>query len=132
MTQAFDIHFEHIWAFLSRALTAVALICSLLTVYFHCVLFNVAHAITADYFKREVSLEGLCTSSGLNLQQLEDLLESASAQGFDITLHRYMLMFHMEHCVFCAFLPEGTDFTNCGRLGENMRWGCAIAQARTS
>ena len=21
----------------------------------------------------------------------------------------------MEHCVFCAFLSEGTDFTNCGR-----------------
>ena len=24
-------------------------------------------------------------------------------------------MFHMEHCVFCAFLSKGTDFTNCGR-----------------
>jgi putative protease len=24
-------------------------------------------------------------------------------------------MFHMEHCVFCAFLSEGTDFRNCGR-----------------
>ena len=21
----------------------------------------------------------------------------------------------MEHCVFCAFLSKGTDFTNCGR-----------------
>jgi putative protease len=26
-----------------------------------------------------------------------------------------MPMFHMEHCVFCAFLSEGTDYTNCGR-----------------
>jgi putative protease len=24
----------------------------------------------------------------------------------------------MEHCVFCAFLSEGTDFTNCGRPCE--------------
>ncbi len=24
-------------------------------------------------------------------------------------------MFHMEHCVFCAFLSEGTDYRNCGR-----------------
>ena len=24
-------------------------------------------------------------------------------------------MFHMEHCVFCAFLTNGTDYTNCGR-----------------
>jgi putative protease len=26
-----------------------------------------------------------------------------------------MPMFHMEHCVFCAFLSDGTDYTNCGR-----------------
>jgi putative protease len=26
-----------------------------------------------------------------------------------------MPMFHMEHCVFCAFLSTGTDYTNCGR-----------------
>jgi putative protease len=24
-------------------------------------------------------------------------------------------MFHMEHCVYCAFLSPGTDATNCGR-----------------
>jgi putative protease len=24
-------------------------------------------------------------------------------------------MFHMEHCVFCAFLSQGTDYRNCGR-----------------
>jgi U32 family peptidase len=24
----------------------------------------------------------------------------------------------MEHCVFCAFLSSGTDFTNCGRPCE--------------
>jgi putative protease len=24
-------------------------------------------------------------------------------------------MFHMEHCVFAAFLSTGTDHTNCGR-----------------
>ena len=26
-----------------------------------------------------------------------------------------MPMFHMEHCVFAAFLSDGTDYTNCGR-----------------
>ena len=26
-----------------------------------------------------------------------------------------MPMFHMEHCVFCAFLSTGTDYTICGR-----------------
>ena len=30
-------------------------------------------------------------------------------------------MFHMEHCVFAAFLSEGTDYTNCGRPCESQR-----------
>ena len=79
---------------------------------------NVANPIAADYFKREFRLERLCASYDLNVQQLEDLLETAPAQWFDITLHQHMPMFHMEHCVFCAFLSEGTDFTNCGRPCE--------------
>ncbi len=79
---------------------------------------NVANPITAAYFKSEFNLERLCASYDLNVQQLEDLLETAPAQWFDITLHQHMPMFHMEHCVFCAFLSEGTDFTNCGRPCE--------------
>ena len=34
---------------------------------------------------------------------------------FEVTIHQHMPMFHMEHCVFCAFLSKGTDYTNCGR-----------------
>ena len=26
-----------------------------------------------------------------------------------------MPMFHMEHCVFCAFLSKGKDYHDCGR-----------------
>ncbi|MGD1866995.1 MAG: U32 family peptidase, partial [Phormidesmis sp.] len=76
---------------------------------------NVANPITAAYFKSEFGLERLSASYDLNVQQLEDLLETAPAHWFDITLHQHMPMFHMAHCVFCAFLSEGTDFTNCGR-----------------
>ena len=79
---------------------------------------NVANPITAAYFKSEFGLERLSASYDLNVQQLEDLLETAPAHWFDITLHQHMPMFHMAHCVFCAFLSEGTDFTNCGRPCE--------------
>ena len=27
-------------------------------------------------------------------------------------------MFHMEHCVFCTFLSEGTSYKDCGRPCE--------------
>ena len=76
---------------------------------------NVANPLTASYYKSELGLERVCASYDLNVQQLEDLLETAPPDWFDITLHQHMPMFHMAHCVFCAFLSEGTDFTNCGR-----------------
>ncbi|MEO0458035.1 MAG: U32 family peptidase [Cyanobacteria bacterium P01_A01_bin.114] len=79
---------------------------------------NIANPITANYFKQTFGLERLTASYDLNVQQLTDLLKSAPPDWFDITIHQHMPMFHMEHCVFCAFLSEGTDFTNCGRPCE--------------
>ena len=49
------------------------------------------------------------------MAQLEALLSAAPAAWFDITLHQHMPMFHMEHCVFCAFLSKGKDYHDCGR-----------------
>jgi putative protease len=76
---------------------------------------NVANALTADYFKNHAGLERVTASYDLNILQLEALLQSAPPEWFEITLHQHIPMFHMEHCVFCAFLSKGTDYTNCGR-----------------
>jgi putative protease len=76
---------------------------------------NVANPLTADYFKNRFGLERVTASYDLNFAQLEVLLQSAPAEWFEITIHQHMPMFHMEHCVFCAFLSTGTDYTNCGR-----------------
>jgi U32 family peptidase len=76
---------------------------------------NIANAITANYFKQTFNLERLTASYDLNISQLDQLLNSAPPDWFDITIHQNMPMFHMEHCVYCAFLSEGNDFTNCGR-----------------
>ena len=76
---------------------------------------NVANALTADYFINKYKLERVTVSYDLNAEQLQDLLRSAPADWFEITLHQHMPMFHMEHCVFCAFLSAGTDYRNCGR-----------------
>ena len=76
---------------------------------------NVANRLTAEYFKRQFALERVTASYDLNFQQLEALLTSAPPEWFETTIHQHMPMFHMEHCVFCAFLSSGTDYTNCGR-----------------
>jgi U32 family peptidase len=77
--------------------------------------FNVANPITAEHFIRRFGLEQVTASYDLNAQQLEALLKAAPATWFEVTIHQHMPMFHMEHCVFCAFLSSGTDYRNCGR-----------------
>ena len=76
---------------------------------------NVANALTADYFINRFGLERLTASYDLNGAQLEALLQAAPPEWFEVTIHQHIPMFHMEHCVFCAFLSKGTDYTNCGR-----------------
>ena len=76
---------------------------------------NVANPVTAAYFLERYGLERVTASYDLNVAQLEALLQGAPPAWFDITLHQHMPMFHMEHCVFCAFLSTGTDYRNCGR-----------------
>ena len=76
---------------------------------------NIANRLSADYFKNKFGLERLTVSYDVNFAQLEALLQSAPPEWFEVTIHQHMPMFHMEHCVFCAFLSNGTDYTNCGR-----------------
>ncbi len=76
---------------------------------------NVANGLAADYFKNRFGLERITPSYDLNHTQLEALLRAAPPEWFEVTIHQHMPMFHMEHCVFCAFLSSGTDYKNCGR-----------------
>jgi putative protease len=57
----------------------------------------------------------LTASYDLDIRQLEALLRAAPARWFEVTLHQHMPMFHMEHCVYCAFLSKGKDYRDCGR-----------------
>lgn len=79
---------------------------------------NIANPITANYFRTTFRLERLTTSYDLNIQQLTDLIQQTPPHWLEITIHQHMPMFHMEHCVFCAFLSEGIDYRNCGRPCE--------------
>ncbi len=76
---------------------------------------NIANHLAADYFKNKFGLERVTASYDLNVQQLEALLTGTPPEWFEITIHQHMPMFHMEHCVFCAFLSKGRDYRDCGR-----------------
>jgi len=81
---------------------------------------NVANPLTAELLMAE-KLERLTVSYDLNAGQVLDLLRAAPPAWFEITLHQHIPMFHMEHCVFAAFLSDGTDYTNCGRPCDTHR-----------
>lgn len=76
---------------------------------------NIANRLSADYFKHHFGLERLTASYDLNVVQLHALLRGAPPEWFEISVHQHMPMFHMEHCIFCAFLSRGKDYRDCGR-----------------
>lgn len=81
---------------------------------------NVTNSLSAAWFL-EKGLSTLCPSYDLNSEQLEDLLGSIDGRYFEVTVHQYMPAFHMEHCVFAAFLSNGTSFRDCGKPCEKHR-----------
>jgi len=81
---------------------------------------NVANALSADLFISE-GLQRLTPSYDLDITQLLELLRSAPPSWFELTLHQHIPMFHMEHCVFAAFLSEGKDHLTCGRPCDHHR-----------
>ena len=82
---------------------------------------NVANPLTAAHYLQRHGLERVTASYDLNIVQLEALLQAAPGAWFDLTIHQHMPMFHMEHCVFCAFLSKGKDYHDCGRPCDTHR-----------
>jgi putative protease len=81
---------------------------------------NVANPLTGA-FLIEQGLERLTVSYDLTFEQILALLVYSPGDRYELTLHQHMPMFHMEHCVFAAFLSNGTDYTNCGRPCDRHR-----------
>ena len=81
---------------------------------------NVANPLSAQFFMLQ-GLNRVTVSYDLNAGQVLDLLRAAPAEWFELTIHQHMPMFHMEHCVFAAFLSDGKDHTDCGRPCEHHR-----------
>ncbi len=79
---------------------------------------NCANPLSAKILREEGGLDHLTVSYDLNIQQVLDLLLAAPTDWFELTLHQHMPMFHMEHCVFCTFMSEGTSILNCGKPCE--------------
>jgi putative protease len=78
---------------------------------------NVTNARSLSYLS-DKGLETINVSYDLNQEQLLDLVKHGDPSKMEVTIHQYMPEFHMEHCVFAAFLSKGSSFKDCGKPCE--------------
>ncbi|KYG62446.1 collagenase [Bdellovibrio bacteriovorus] len=78
---------------------------------------NVANHLTAEYLLNK-GISTLCLGYDLNHLQVSELIQAGQADRFEVTAYQYMPSFHMEHCVFAAFLSKGSSFKDCGKPCE--------------
>lgn len=81
---------------------------------------NVANHKASDLFL-DAGCSLITPSYDLNVQQMFDLLRTSDTSRTEVVIHQHLPMFHTEHCVYCTFMSEGTDYTNCGRPCEEHR-----------
>lgn len=79
--------------------------------------FNITNHLSFDYLLTK-NVSSICASYDLNQDQLLDLANRVDASKLEVVLHQYMPEFHMEHCVFAAFLSKGSSFRDCGKPCE--------------
>lgn len=81
---------------------------------------NITNHMTAD-FLFNAGFDSLTLSYDLTAQRITDLLKTIDSSKTEVTLHQYMPSFHMEHCVFAAFLSKGSSYRDCGKPCEEHR-----------
>lgn len=81
---------------------------------------NITNHLSAEYVLSK-GLKTVTASYDLNSNQVSELLGAMDASRLEITAHQYMPSFHMEHCLFAAFLSTGSSFRDCGKPCEKHR-----------
>ncbi|WP_192930754.1 U32 family peptidase [Deinococcus sp. AJ005] len=91
---------------------------------------NAANVLTARALL-ELGLQRLTPTHDLNAQQITELAGLVGAGRLEVIAYGHLPVFHTEHCVFCRFLSDGTDYTNCGHPCETHRIALRDERGRT-
>ncbi len=78
---------------------------------------NAANFLSVEAYLA-MGLKRITPTYDLNGQQIAELTEQIPAEKLEVIAYSHLPVFHMEHCVFCRFLSEGTDSSNCGHPCE--------------
>ncbi len=66
----------------------------------------------------EMRLKRITPTYDLNGQQIAELTDYVAPENLEVIALSHLPIFHTEHCVFCRFLSDGTDSSNCGHPCE--------------
>ncbi|MEM9409594.1 MAG: DUF3656 domain-containing protein [Planctomycetota bacterium] len=81
---------------------------------------NAANTVsTATYLN--MGLDRVTPTYDLNAQQISELAKTIDPCRLEVVVFHHLPVFHTEHCVFCRFLSNGTNHTNCGHPCEKHR-----------
>ncbi|MHA0037300.1 U32 family peptidase [Deinococcus sp. PESE-13] len=81
---------------------------------------NAANVLTARALL-DMQLTRLTPTHDLNARQVAELAGLVGPERLEVIAYQHLPVFHTEHCVFCRFLSDGTDYTNCGHPCESHR-----------
>jgi putative protease len=90
---------------------------------------NAANAVSCGIFL-DLGCRRITPTYDLNAQQVADLTLAVPAAALEVIAYSHLPIFHTEHCIFCRFLSEGTDSTNCGHPCEKHRVAVRDATGR--
>ena len=90
---------------------------------------NAANALGARAVL-EAGCDALTPSFDLDAQQVADLAGTVDPRRLEVVVHHHLPVFHTEHCVFCRFLSNGKDHTDCGHPCERHRVALRDAHGR--
>ncbi|GGO22763.1 U32 family peptidase [Deinococcus humi] len=91
---------------------------------------NAANVLTARALLN-LGLDRLTPTHDLNAQQITELAGLVGPERLEVIAYGHLPVFHTEHCVFCRFLSDGTDYTNCGHPCESHRVALRDERGRT-
>ena len=90
---------------------------------------NTANSVTA-WTLLDLGVTRVTPGYDLNAEQIQELTERVPPTKLEAIAYSHLPVFHMEHCVFCRFLSDGTDNTNCGHPCEKHQIAVRDSQGR--
>ena len=90
---------------------------------------NAANVVSANCYLG-MGLKSITPTYDLDASQIEQLAQWVDPDRLEVISYSHLPVFHTEHCVFCRFMSDGTDNTNCGHPCEKHRVALRDASGR--